>query len=251
MSLSINIATAKREELVDFIHTCSERIRGFKLKINELQGELKSQTEERELSELRANDLERKIEAIRTIHEEQIEELTTTLDEIKAKLEEENVDIPSIISMLNGAMDTIEEDVEKKEEEKVKTMRNEESKRLLEAAEMKWKTEMLETKQNIETEKKREIEKIQNENEEVKKQMENQMKIMQNEIEKLKFDLKNINLLFDEYKTRTNKTFESGKEFRKQHENCDAEIFRLKAEIERLKYENVRLKDELEQAGSK
>ena len=251
MSLSINIATAKREELVDFIHTCSERIRGFKLKINELQGELKSQTEERELSELRANDLERKIEAIRTIHEEQIEELTTTLDEIKAKLEEENVDIPSIISMLNGAMDTIEEDVEKKEEEKVKTMRNEESKRLLEAAEMKWKTEMLETKQNIETEKKREIEKIQNENEEVKKQMENQMKIMQNETEKLKFDLKNINLLFDEYKTRTNKTFESGKEFRKQHENCDAEIFRLKAEIERLKYENVRLKDELEQAGSK
>ena len=75
------------------------------------------------------------------------------------------------------------------------------------------------------------------------------MKSQQNEIEKLKFDLRNVNVLFDEYKTRTNKTFESGKDFRKQHENCDAEMFKLKAEIERLKYENVRLKDELEQAG--
>ena len=249
MSLSINIATAKREELIEFIHTCSERIRSSKLRINELQGELKSQTEERELSELRANDLERKIEAIRQIHEEQITELTDTLDEVKEKLEEENPDIPSIISMLNGAMDTIEEDVEKKEEEKVKTMRNEESKRLLEAAEMKWKTEMMETKQTIESEKKKEIEKIQNECEEMKKKMENQLKVQQNEIDKLKFDLKNVNVLFDEYKTRTNKTFESGKEFRKQHENCDAEMFKLKAEIERLKYENIRLKDELEQAG--
>ena len=87
----------------------------------------------------------------------------------------------------------------------VKTMRNEESKRLLEAAEMKWKTEMMETKQNIESEKKKEIEKIQNECEEMKKKMENQLKVQQNEIDKLKFDLKNVNVLFDEYKTRTNK----------------------------------------------
>ena len=53
--LSINMATAKREELVDFIHACSERIRVSKQKIMELQGDLKTQTEERELAELRAN----------------------------------------------------------------------------------------------------------------------------------------------------------------------------------------------------
>ncbi|BFU25626.1 hypothetical protein EHI8A_110920 [Entamoeba histolytica HM-1:IMSS-B] len=246
--LSINMATAKREELIDFIHACSERIQASKKKIVELQVENKTQTEERELAEFRANDLERKIEAIRKVHNEQIEELTNKLDEIKEKLEQENPDINGIIDMLNGAMDNVEDDVEEKEDVVVKNMRNEETKRLIEANDMKWKTEMLDFKESLQIEQKKEIEKLKNQFEEEKKELENKLQREEKEREKLSFDLKNTNQLFSEYKTRTNKTFESGKEFRKQHENCDAEIFKLKAEIEKLKYENSRLKDDLEQA---
>ena len=54
-TLSINMGTAKREELIEFIHGCAERLRVSKQKNVELQGELKSQIEEKELHALRAD----------------------------------------------------------------------------------------------------------------------------------------------------------------------------------------------------
>lgn len=156
----------------------------------------------------------------------------------------EEVDKAAVIAALDGAMDDVEEDHEDKEDELVKTMRSEETKRLLEANDMKWKTEMIDFKESLEIEHKKEVEAVKSQYEEQLKTLQETLRAAQKERERAEFDLKNTSQLFAEYKTRTNKTFESGREFRKEHENCDAEIFRLKAEVEKLKYENTRLKED-------
>ncbi|ELP91425.1 hypothetical protein EIN_155320 [Entamoeba invadens IP1] len=244
--ISINMATAKREELIDFIHACSERIRILKQKNSELQVDAKTQTEERELSEIRANDLERKIEAIKKVHDDKVSEMSDKLEQVKEQLSMATPDIPSILKLLDDTLDCADgEDSSDKEDEVVKTIRSEETKRVLEANDMKWKTEMLDQKETQETEFKKQKESLVSKYEEEKKELTSKIDEKTKQLLKADEDLKAANQIFSEYKARTCKTFESGKDFRKEHEKCDEVIFKLKAEVEKLKYENERLLEEL------
>ncbi|KAL7716760.1 Myosin heavy chain [Entamoeba marina] len=245
--LSINMATAKREELVDFIHACSERIRVSKQKLVEVQGELKTQTEERELSELRTNDLDRKLIAIENVHNDKITELTSTLDNIKEKLLKGDCNLEDIVTLMNNALDRVEADVEDKEDDVVRAMRTEESKQLLEANDMKWKNDMKNFKETIEVEHQKEVEQIKQQYENEKKLIESKLNSIEKEKMRLESDISNTTQMFNDYKEKVTHAFETGKEFRKEHEHCDIRIYDLMSELEKLKYENTLFQEQLSQ----
>ena len=237
---SFNVSTAKREELVTAVLALSERTKAMKAQVAELEAEVRSKTDEAEYAELRANELERKVEAIRKVHEEQSALVAEKLQAASELLQgSEHADaVNALFDDISRALDDVPEE---QEDELVKEMRTTESRRMLEVNDQKWRTELEGVRETMRAEQERAAEAARGELEELRHRSDAALQDAARENTRLAAELKATTQAFSEYKARITATFELSKDLRQEHEHCDTTVFELKAEIERLKFENERL----------